>query len=138
MDREVDTRTPEQRSRIMGSVGTSDTGPEMLVRRLLHGLGYRYRLHPRKLPGRPDLVFPVRRKALFVHGCFWHGHGCSKGRLPKSRLDYWGPKIEQNRTRDAKVILDLADLGWSSMTVWQCETKDTPSLKRALKKFLEG
>ena len=84
----ADTRTPEQRRRIMQSVKTENTGPELVVRRLLHGMGYRYRLHRRDLAGKPDIVFVSRRKAIFVHGCFWHGHSCPKGRLPKSRLDY--------------------------------------------------
>jgi len=134
----VDTRTPQQRRRIMQSVGTVDTGPEMIVRRLLHRLGYRYRLHSSKLPGRPDLIFPAKRKAVFVHGCFWHGHGCAKGQLPKSRLDYWGPKIERNRQRDANVLASLAELKWQTLVVWQCEAKDLKRLKRKLLNFLES
>lgn len=134
----VDTRTPQQRRRIMQSVGTLDTGPEMVVRRLLHRLGYRYRLHSGKLPGHPDLVFPARRKVVFVHGCFWHGHGCAKGRLPKSRLDYWAPKIERNRQRDASVLTRLSDLGWQALVVWQCETQDLKSLERKLLKFIDS
>lgn len=96
----VDLRTVEQRRKIMQSVGTVHTGPEMVVRRTLFALGYRYRLHRQDLPGKPDIVFAKKRKVIFVRGCFWHGHGCPKGRLPKSRLDYWGPKIERNRQRD--------------------------------------
>src|SRR5712664_2810518 len=100
----ADTRTKEQRSRIMKSVGTYHTGPELTVRRLLHRLGYRYRLHRRDLPGRPDIVFPGRRKAIFIHGCFWHGHDCSKGKLPKSRTEYWTAKIRANQDRDARAV----------------------------------
>ncbi|MFO1133742.1 MAG: very short patch repair endonuclease [Rhodoblastus sp.] len=132
----VDTRTKEQRRRIMQSVGTKDTGPEILVRRLLHSLGYRYRLNDRLLPGKPDIVFRSRRKAIFVHGCFWHGHGCSKGKLPKSRIEYWGPKIDANRTRDRAVVERLQDLGWGCLTVWQCEVADTEALKARLVSFL--
>ncbi|HXG78538.1 MAG TPA: very short patch repair endonuclease, partial [Methyloceanibacter sp.] len=84
----------------MKSVGTRDTGPEISVRRLLHSLGYRYRLYRSDLPGTPDLTFPKRHKVIFVHGCYWHGHGCEKGRLPKSKLAYWAPKIAANRARD--------------------------------------
>ena len=115
--RPVDTRTPEQRRRIMQSVKSENTGPELAVRRLLHGMGYRYRLHRRDLPGRPDIAFVSRRKAIFVHGCFWHGHGCSKGRLPKSRLDYWQPKVDKNRERDRTKEEQLKSLGWSGIAV---------------------
>jgi DNA mismatch endonuclease, patch repair protein len=101
----MDTRTPDQRSRIMQAVKQKDTGPELLLRRALHRLGYRYRTHAKDLPGRPDLVFASRKKVIFVHGCFWHGHDCSKGRLPKSRPEYWIPKIEANKARDERVVL---------------------------------
>jgi DNA mismatch endonuclease (patch repair protein) len=133
----VDTRTADQRRRIMQSVKTQDTGPEWLVRRLLHAKGYRFRLHAKHLPGRPDIVFPSRKKAIFVHGCYWHGHKCSKGQLPKSRLDYWGPKIEANRERDARKSSELKALGWGTLTVWQCQTKNPQKLERRLIAFLE-
>lgn len=126
------------RSKIMRSVGTQDTGVEMAVRRLLHRLGYRYRLHRRDLPGTPDLLFPKKRKAIFVHGCFWHGHECRYGKLPKSRLDYWSPKIERNRERDRIRLEELRDLGWSPLIVWQCELKDLDSLKAKLVAFLDN
>lgn len=132
----ADTRSPAQRSRIMKSVGTKDTGPELTVRRLLHGLGYRFRLHRRDLPGRPDIVFPSRRKVVFVHGCFWHGHECSKGQLPKSRPEYWRPKIEANQARDARVIALLGRAGWTSLTLWQCEIRNLDELKLVLTEFL--
>ena len=132
----MDTRTPEQRRRIMQSVKSKDTGPELVVRRLLHGMGYRYRLHRRDLPGRPDIVLGPRRKAIFVHGCFWHGHGCPKGRLPKSRLDYWQPKVDNNRERDRTKEEQLKSLGWSVLTIWQCETADLELLAARLQEFV--
>lgn len=134
----ADTRTPEQRSRIMSSVGTKDTGPELQLRRLLHEAGYRYRLHPKNLPGKPDIVFPARRKAIFVHGCFWHSHGCSKGQPPKSRSDYWAPKLEANRERDNLRLSQLNDLGWTTMVVWQCELTESTATFQRVKKFLEN
>lgn len=133
----ADTRTAEQRRKIMQAVQGKDTGPEWVVRRLLHGAGYRYRLHDRRLPGRPDIVFPGRRKTIFVHGCFWHGHDCAKGRLPKTRLDYWAPKIEANRERDARKRAELEALGWTVCVVWQCEIKEIEALKVRLWTFLE-
>ena len=108
----VDNLTPRVRSKIMASVGQKNTEPEMVVRRLLHRLGYRYALHRRDLPGRPDLVFGPRRKVVFVHGCFWHGHHCQKGRLPTSRVEYWSKKIENNRARDATNVSELQATGW--------------------------
>ncbi|MCR6645866.1 MAG: very short patch repair endonuclease [Terricaulis sp.] len=133
----ADTRSPEQRRRIMQSVGTRDTGPEKLVRSLLHRAGYLFRLHRRDLPGRPDIVLPTKRAVIFVHGCYWHGHGCAKGQLPKSRLDYWGEKIETNRERDARNRRDLKRLGWASAVVWQCELKRPEGVLQRLQKFLE-
>ena len=132
----MDTRTEEQRRRIMQAVKSRDTGPEMVVRRLLHSLGYRYRLHRKDLPGRPDVAFLSRRKAIFVHGCFWHGHGCPKGRPPKSRLDYWKPKLEGNRERDRRKEDELRSMGWSVLVIWQCETTDLGGLVRRLHGFL--
>ena len=134
----ADTRTPEQRRRIMQAVKTRDTGPELTVRRMVYRLGYRYRLNAKKLPGRPDIVLPGRRQAIFVHGCFWHGHGCSKGQAPKSRLEYWEPKLTANRERDAAQVLALETLGWSVLIVWQCETGDPETLTAKLVRFLGG
>ena len=122
----------------MASVGQRNTGPEWIVRRLLHSRGYRYRLHSRKLPGKPDIVFGPRKKVIFVHGCFWHGHDCEKGRAPKSRLEYWGPKLEANRRRDEGAIAELKHLGWDSLVVWQCETKEPNALAEKLWVFLQG
>ena len=121
---------------IMQSVRTKDTGPEMAVRRLLYGLGYRYRLHRQELPGKPDIVFVGRKKAIFVHGCFWHAHGCAKGRAPKSRLEYWGPKLTQNVARDTASIGALRAMGWTAFIVWQCELLEMDALERRLRAFL--
>lgn len=125
------------RSKIMGAVKTSDTRPELLIRKSLHRMGFRYALHRRDLPGTPDLVFPKKRKIVFVHGCFWHGHGCSKGKPPKSRLSYWLPKIETNRKRDRKTARKLRRAGWSVMIVWQCETGDPEKIVGKIARFLK-
>jgi DNA mismatch endonuclease (patch repair protein) len=117
----------------MSSVGTKNTGPELVLRRLLHRLGYRYRIHPKNLPGKPDIAFPSRRKVIFVHGCFWHGHNCSKGRPPKSGGEYWGPKLLANKERDERRLNELAQLGWSSLIVWQCELTDPEAALRRAK-----
>lgn len=132
----VDTRSPAQRSKIMKSVGTRNTGPEIVVRKVLHALGYRFRLYRNDLPARPDIVLPGRRKVVLVHGCFWHGHGCAKGRLPKSRLDYWRPKIAENKKRDRRNVGKLRSLGWKVLVVWQCETKSPEKLRSKLLKFV--
>lgn len=133
----MDTLTPAQRSERMSRVRGRDTKPEMVVRRLLHARGYRYRLHARDLPGRPDLVFPARRKVIFVHGCFWHRHeGCALARMPKSRLDFWQAKLEGNRERDQRKLRDLAARGWRAMVVWECELRDLPGLAVRLEEFL--
>lgn len=132
----VDTRTPEQRRQIMQSVGQRNTGPEVTVRRALHRLGYRFRLHRKSLPGRPDIVFPSRRKVVFIHGCFWHGHNCAKGRLPKSRLEYWIPKIETNKVRDERNVNELRKAGWESLVVWQCELARIDETVGTISRFL--
>lgn len=132
----VDTRTTEQRRRIMQAVKGKDTGPEWAVRRLLHRAGYRYRLHARRLPGTPDIVFPGRRKVIFVHGCFWHGHECRIGQPPKSRLEYWGDKIRANRARDLRKNAELETLNWDVLVIWQCEIKDLEALEVRLRTFL--
>ena len=126
------------RSKIMRAVQSKNTGPEMTVRRLLHGAGYRYRLHAPDLPGRPDLVFRQRRKVIFVHGCFWHGHrGCSKAKLPKTRVEFWRGKVALNQERDAARIRDLRRLGWRSLVVWQCQLRRPDTVLRRLVRFLE-
>ena len=121
----------------MQSVSQKHTGPELVVRKLVHGAGFRFRLHRKDLPGSPDLVLPGRRKVIFVNGCFWHGHeGCSKGRLPKTRKEYWYPKILRNKARDAEATTELKRCGWDVLTVWQCETRDIARLSTTLEKFL--
>ncbi|SFJ34070.1 very short patch repair endonuclease [Albimonas pacifica] len=133
----MDTRSPEQRRRIMQAVGTKSTRPEIVVRRRLHALGYRFRLHRKDLPGKPDIVLPGRRLAIFVHGCFWHWHGCPKGQLPKSRQDYWLPKLARNRERDRTNEERLESLGWRVVTIWQCETVDTDALDARLRRVVD-
>lgn len=132
----ADRLTPERRSNLMRRVRGKNTAPEMVVRRIAHAIGYRYRLHVATLPGKPDLVFPGRRRAIFVHGCFWHGHGCKLGRLPKSRLEFWEPKIVRNRQRDAENVVSLAALGWKTLTIWQCDTRNAEEVRRLLLEFL--
>lgn len=120
----------------MRSVKQRNTKPEMIVRRLLHARGWRYRLNRKSLPGSPDIVFPSRRKAIFVHGCFWHGHSCKKGKLPSSNLEYWSAKIDQNRKRDARVEAELLDAGWRSLVVWQCDLDNCDAIVLKIEEFL--
>ena len=135
----VDKLSPERRSALMSKVRGKDTSPEMRVRRLAHSLGYRYRLHKRSLPGRPDLVFASKRKVIFVHGCFWHRHpGCRKASMPKSRVEYWREKFDRNVERDGAAIAELQRLGWDVLVVWECETKDEGLLRTKLIDFLEA
>ena len=111
-----------ERSRVMRAVKSKDTKPELIVRRLLHKQGYRYRLHRTDLPGKPDLTFPIRRKVIFIHGCFWHGHDCKRGaREPKTNVAYWREKIARNRARDAEHQVRLVEFGWRAVTLWECE-----------------
>jgi DNA mismatch endonuclease (patch repair protein) len=123
----------------MGRVRDKNTTPELAVRSLVHRLGYRYRIHSKKLPGRPDIVFAGRKKIIFIHGCFWHGHeGCPKGKLPKSNLDYWVPKVGGNKERDIEHRRKLESGGWSVLVVWQCELKNEEALKKQIISFLEA
>jgi DNA mismatch endonuclease, patch repair protein len=132
-----DHLTPEERSAHMRRIQKRDTSPEMAVRRIAHSLGYRFRLHRRDLPGTPDLVFLRLRKAILVHGCFWHQHeGCRLARKPKSRLEYWLPKLERNQRRDALAEEALKRLGWSELIIWECETTDGERLRRRIDAFL--
>ena len=135
----MDSLTPSQRSAQMAKVRSKDTGPELFLRRLLTARGYRYRLHRNDLPGCPDVVFPSRRKAIFVHGCFWHRHGirCPLTRLPKSRLEFWQPKLEKNRARDDKNRRRLRAAGWESLVVWECQLKKPEMVVSKLVAFLE-
>jgi DNA mismatch endonuclease (patch repair protein) len=135
----MDTLTPSQRSERMSRVKGKGSAAELRVRSLAHGMGYRFRLHGAKLPGRPDLVFASRRKAIFVHGCFWHRHpdeNCRLARLPKSRRDFWVPKLEGNRARDARNEAALAAMGWMSLTIWECELRDEDSIRNKIRTFL--
>lgn len=135
----MDTLSPEERSERMSRIRGKDTKPEMRVRRLIHGMGYRYRLHSRKLPGRPDLVFASRGKVIFVHGCFWHMHAsCKNNRPPKSRRDFWLPKLRENRKRDKTNQRELEKQGWGILVIWECETKDLDALTERVRNFLEG
>ncbi|MCY4416022.1 MAG: DNA mismatch endonuclease Vsr [Chloroflexi bacterium] len=134
----ADTVSPEARSRIMARVKSKGMKPEMRVRRLLHGLGYRYRLHRADLPGRPDLVFPSRRKVIFVNGCFWHRHdGCPRVRIPATNTEYWVTKLERNYIRDARNISALEYLGWTTLTVWECELSDLSAATDRMVAFLD-
>ena len=133
----ADRISPERRSWNMSRIKGRDTAPEMRVRRLLFRMGYRYRLHAPELPGRPDLVLRPRRKAVFVHGCFWHWHeGCPKFRLPATRTEFWENKLRTNRERDALNIARLEADGWKALTVWECEIADTDRLAESLILFL--
>jgi DNA mismatch endonuclease (patch repair protein) len=132
----VMTCSDPDRSRIMRSVKNKDTAPEMIVRRLAHSLGYRYRLHRPDLPGKPDLVFGPTHKLIFVHGCFWHGHTCKRGkRRPKTNADYWQKKIKGNQERDKSILKQLRARGWKVLVVWECETKQE-ILKERIDAFL--
>ena len=133
------TENAEQRSRIMRAVKNRDTAPEMIVRRLVFSMGYRYRLHSAGLPGKPDLVFSPRRKVIFVHGCFWHGHDCARGnRVPKTNRDYWQSKIGRNKIRDAANVAQLEADGWSVLIIWECVTKHQDHLAHLLRVFLDS
>ena len=135
----ADNVPPAVRSRIMSRVKSKGMKPEMLVRRLLHRLGYRYRLHRADLPGRPDLVFSSRRKVIFVNGCFWHNHAnCSKVRIPATNRDYWVSKLERNQARDERNLVLLEQMGWVVMTVWECELPDWDYLVSRLSAFLDN
>lgn len=133
----MDSLTPDRRSANMSRIRSKDTKPEMMIRRMLHGLGYRYRLHRRDLPGAPDLVFPARKKVILVHGCFWHQHkGCVDGRLPKSRKDYWQPKLLRNVERDRRNIAKLRRGGWQVLKLWECEILRDKVVRARLIDFL--
>jgi DNA mismatch endonuclease (patch repair protein) len=129
----TDVFTPEQRSAVMRQVKGRNTSPELKVRRLLWAMGLRYRLHRKDLSGAPDIVLPGRRLAIFVHGCFWHGHDCARGaRVPKQNRDYWTSKIGRNRARDLEHQATLVAAGWTPLILWECELKDETALKARL------
>lgn len=134
----VDHISPERRSWLMSRVKGKDTTPELRVRQLAHAMGLRFRLHRKDLPGRPDLVFPKYRVALFVHGCFWHRHpNCPKASSPKTRPEFWQSKFERNVERDQRNIEEITALGWNALVLWECETKDPANLSRRLESIFE-
>jgi len=135
----ADKLTPERRSANMSRIRSRDTAPEMTVRRIVHALGYRYRLHRKDLPGKPDLVFPGRKAVIFVHGCFWHQHpdpACLDGRRPKSRPDYWNGKLDGNIARDGRQRAELESAGWRVLTLWECNVQKGRDLSTVLQDFL--
>ena len=137
----MDTLTPEQRSERMSRVKGKGSAAELYVRRLVHRMGYRFRLHAAELPGKPDLIFPARRKIIFVHGCFWHRHpdpSCRLARLPKSRQDFWIPKLEGNRLRDERTQQALGALGWRSLVIWECQLGDPAFIENEIRTFLDS
>jgi DNA mismatch endonuclease (patch repair protein) len=137
----ADTLTPAQRSARMARIRGKGTAPEMVVRRMVHRMGFRYRLHQKSLPGRPDLVFRSRRKVILVHGCFWHRHpdpNCRLARLPKTRLAFWLPKLTANHLRDLRNEATLHATGWSTLVVWECELRDKEQLENKIRQFLTG
>ena len=135
----MDRLSKQRRSEIMGRIRGKNTSPELAVRSLIHKLGYRYKLYSKDLPGRPDMVFVRQKKVIFVHGCFWHGHkGCPKGKLPKSNLDYWKPKLKRNKKRDSQNQQMLESERWKVLTVWQCEVKNKENLRNRVTEFLEA
>lgn len=135
----ADVHSPEQRSSNMAAIRGKNTRPEMTVRRLLHRLGFRYVLHHKKLPGRPDLVFPGRRKIIFVNGCFWHMHDCRYGKVvPATRTEFWQAKRSSNVTRDEANVRALQGLGWQVLVAWECEARDPDTLVKRLVAFLRA
>jgi DNA mismatch endonuclease (patch repair protein) len=133
----MDTLTVAQRSARMARIKSKDTKPELVVRKLVHGLGYRYRLHRRDLPGSPDLVFPGRQRVIFVHGCFWHAHaGCKVANVPKTKTAFWAEKFSRNKLRDGKNCRALRSAGWQVLVIWECEIKSTALLEKRVRKFL--
>lgn len=132
----VDIMTTEQRSALMSRIRSVDTKPELFVRRALHAMGYRFRTHVRGLPGRPDLVFTRRRAVVFVHGCFWHRHGCKKTYVPKVREEFWQGKFKTNVDRDERNRLQLLETGWRVMVVWECEVENDDSVLDRIVSFL--
>jgi len=132
----TDMVSAERRSQIMARIRSTDTTPELAVRRLLHRMGYRFRLHVSKLPGRPDIVLPKYRTVVLVHGCFWHGHRCKDGRRPKSNTDYWNKKLDRNRERDKRNRNLLRKAGWKPVVIWECQCTDEERLEKIITKAL--
>jgi len=132
-----DPLNPAERSERMSRIRNANTKPEMLVRRLVHGMGYRYRLHARDLPGKPDLAFRPRKKVIFVHGCFWHQHGCRQYRQPRTKSSFWEVKLAKNKVRDTLVRDQLRKLGWRVLVIWECQITRESELQNRIKRFLE-
>ena len=133
----ADTLSPQKRSRLMSRIRGKNTKPELLVRSLLHSMGYRFRLHRRDLPGNPDIVLPRHGVCIFVHGCFWHLHSkCKDARIPKTRTAWWRKKLEGNATRDKRQAAALRRLGWRVITVWECQTEKPARLLKRLQAIL--
>lgn len=133
----MDTVSSAQRSRNMASVRTRNTGPELVVRRILHAEGFRFRLHRHDLPGKPDIILPKHRAIVLVHGCFWHAHNCQRGKIPSSNTEFWTRKRLSNIERDQRQQQQLQSLGWRVIVVWECETKNRDELRRRLRQFLQ-
>jgi DNA mismatch endonuclease (patch repair protein) len=135
----TDVLTPEQRHRCMSAIKGRNTKPEMIMRRMVHAMGYRYRLHVRRLPGQPDLVFPKRKKVIFIHGCFWHRHICKQGRpLPATRAEFWQKKLNENKQRDRRIQKELRALGWDVLVVWECWVNKPDMMQSRIRHFLDG
>lgn len=136
--RELDSKEAINSKR-MSRIRSKDTKPELFVRKLIHSLGYRYRLHGKNLPGSPDIVFPSKKKVIFVHGCFWHQHSnCKLSKLPKTRREYWHPKLKRNKMRDYEVQASLVEIGWEYLVVWECQIDDIQNLTEKIIKFLSA
>jgi DNA mismatch endonuclease, patch repair protein len=134
----LDPLTKSERSERMSRIRNRNTKPEIRIRRALFGLGYRFRVHGKRLPGRPDIVFPGRKKVVLVHGCFWHLHKpCNHYRFPRTRVKFWTEKLSKNRLRDKRVLTELKKVGWKTFTVWECELKNFDALLKRIERFLE-
>ena len=135
----MDVFSKEKRSQIMSRISGKNTKPELVVRSLLHNMGYRFRLHRKDLPGKPDIILPKFKKVIFVHGCFWHSHTkCPRSKRPTSNERFWREKLDKNRERDKVTVRNLNDLGWTVLTIWTCEVNGTFKLKNKLLSFLES
>jgi DNA mismatch endonuclease, patch repair protein len=134
--RMADRFSAAERSRIMSLIKGKDTEPERIVRRIVHRLGFRFRLHVKELPGKPDIVLPRHHKVIFTNGCFWHGHHCKRGSRPSSNTEFWDSKIESNIKRDRRIRKELRDLGWKCVTIWQCQMKNHKTLTEKITRFM--
>lgn len=134
----VDNLSKDQRKKTMSLVRGKDTKPEIAVRKLVHSIGYRFRLHRKDLPGCPDIVFPGKHKVIFVNGCFWHGHDCRAGQnRPSSNKNYWTKKLERNIQRDAENLLEFKELDWTTLVIWECEIKNSEEMAKKIHRFLK-